>query len=149
MLRALSIRSPWAYAILQLGKDVENRTWPLRQTGPLAIHVGQRFVPSEFEEALVWIQTHVGIPRQHLERLAALPRGGIAGIVDVVGCTQHSDSQWFTGAFGIEFERPQLTEFRPLRGKQGLFYIPDHLVGTVDCNFRCPDKASLGKHPSA
>jgi len=36
--RALSIRQPWAYAILHLGKDIENRPWRTNFRGPLLIH---------------------------------------------------------------------------------------------------------------
>lgn len=42
-MRALSIRQPWAWAILTAGKDVENRSWPHRphHQGPLLIHAGK------------------------------------------------------------------------------------------------------------
>jgi hypothetical protein len=43
--RALTIRHPWANAILMLGlgrKDIENRTWSTSHRGWIAIHVAQR-----------------------------------------------------------------------------------------------------------
>ena len=39
----LTVRQPWAWAIIQVGKDVENRSWPTKHRGPLLIHVGSAF----------------------------------------------------------------------------------------------------------
>lgn len=43
-MKALTLKHPWAYAIRELGKDVENRTWlPPRETigDRIAIHAGK------------------------------------------------------------------------------------------------------------
>ena len=42
-MRILTVRQPWAYAIIHLGKDVENRSTNIagRYRGPVAIHVAQ------------------------------------------------------------------------------------------------------------
>ena len=37
-MKALSIRQPWAYAILFAGKRVENRSWATRYRGRILIH---------------------------------------------------------------------------------------------------------------
>lgn len=37
-MKVLSVRQPWAYAIFNLGKDVENRKWATDYRGPLLIH---------------------------------------------------------------------------------------------------------------
>ena len=42
MQRALSIRQPWAWLILNGYKDLENRTWRTDYRGPLLIHAGMR-----------------------------------------------------------------------------------------------------------
>lgn len=34
MLPAISIRQPWAWLILNAGKDIENRDWPTNFRGP-------------------------------------------------------------------------------------------------------------------
>lgn len=39
--RALSVRQPWAWAILHAGKDVENRSWATGYRGELLIHAGK------------------------------------------------------------------------------------------------------------
>jgi lambda repressor-like predicted transcriptional regulator len=52
---AISIRQPWAYAILNLGKNVENRTWlpPQRVIGKrIAIHVSKTLPKRYLDESL-------------------------------------------------------------------------------------------------
>jgi len=41
-IRALTVMQPWAFAIAELGKPVENRTWQTNYRGLLAIHAGAR-----------------------------------------------------------------------------------------------------------
>jgi len=39
---AISLRQPWATAVLYFGKDVENRSrWPFRHRGPLILHASK------------------------------------------------------------------------------------------------------------
>lgn len=39
-MKALTVKQPWAWGIAHGGKTVENRSWPTRHTGLLAIHAG-------------------------------------------------------------------------------------------------------------
>src|ERR1017187_9047245 len=50
-IRTLSIRQPWAHAILHLGKDVENRSWSTPYRGSILIHASGR-LESNAREAL-------------------------------------------------------------------------------------------------
>jgi hypothetical protein len=43
MMRILTVRQPWAWAIIHAGKAVENRRWSTDYRGPVAIHAGLRF----------------------------------------------------------------------------------------------------------
>jgi hypothetical protein len=40
-MKALSVRQPWPHAIFHMGKDVENRSWPTRFRGRIAVHVAK------------------------------------------------------------------------------------------------------------
>lgn len=42
-IRALTIRQPWTWAIVEQGKNVENRSWQTTYRGLLAIHAGAQF----------------------------------------------------------------------------------------------------------
>ena len=67
-MKALSIRQPWAWAIIHAGKDVENRPWGTRYRGPLLIHASKTLD----QEGRAWIETVLGI-----EVPPVLPRGGV------------------------------------------------------------------------
>lgn len=41
-MKAISLWQPWAWAVLCLGKDVENRVWRTNHRGPLILHAAQR-----------------------------------------------------------------------------------------------------------
>ena len=47
-MRCLTVRQPWAYAIMHLGKDVENRARNIvgKYRGPLLIHVSLTVEPA-------------------------------------------------------------------------------------------------------
>lgn len=44
-VKVLSVKNPFAYLILQGGKDVENRTWTTDYRGRLYIHVSGDTLP--------------------------------------------------------------------------------------------------------
>ncbi len=122
ILKALSIQQPWADAILRLGKDVENRTWPLRYRGPILIHAGKRY-DREGEE---FLPTVAGIPFPNLESFLASARercGGIVGMVEICDCRGYSRSPWFVGPYGFFLWRAQELPFTPCRGSLGLFNL--------------------------
>lgn len=41
-MKALSIQQPWVYAILQKGKDIENRKWTTKHRGWIALHASAK-----------------------------------------------------------------------------------------------------------
>lgn len=42
-MKCLSIRQPWAWAILYAGKDIENRTWFTYHRGPFLLHASKTY----------------------------------------------------------------------------------------------------------
>lgn len=54
LVRALTVRQPWAWAITCGAKTVENRTWSTRYRGPLVIHAGARIDLLGFTDPLIW-----------------------------------------------------------------------------------------------
>ena len=112
---ALSIRQPWAWAILHGGKDVENRKWWTPYTGPFLIHAGKNVDQEGFNSL---IEANIPIPN-----LEDLPRGGIVGRARIVGCVKHCDSTWFTGPYGFLLQDPEELPFAPLRGYLNFFNV--------------------------
>lgn len=119
---ALSVRQPWAWAIIHCGKDIENRSWQgvrhgLERRGRVAIHAAKGMTRKEYEEARAFIDG-LGFftPEPH-----ALHRGGIIGSVEVVGVVKQSDSPWFFGPRGLGLRDPRPSRFIPAKGALGYF----------------------------
>lgn len=52
-MKAISIRQPWAWAILNAGKRVENRDWRgCSYRGPVLLHAAKTMVLRDFDEAV-------------------------------------------------------------------------------------------------
>jgi len=118
--KALSLWQPWAHAVIHLGKDVENRTWPTHHRGPLLIHASQRRLsPREMREFLAWWPDDVAAPQ-----FKEMQYGGIVGVVDVVDCVRGYPSMWSAaGQFQWVLANPRPLPFRAVRGRQGLFGV--------------------------
>jgi hypothetical protein len=119
---ALSVRQPWAWAIIHAGKDIENRFWKysnpgLRFRGRVAIHAAKGMTREEYEDGADWIR-RCGANCPHA---VALDRGGIIGTVEIVDVVRVSSSPWFFGPCGLVLRDPQLCEFIPAVGALGFF----------------------------
>lgn len=138
-MKVLSVRQPWAWAIIHGGKDVENRNWPTNYRGPLAIHAGKQFDLSR-DDFTDFIENIYGEPWATMaQKFGPIKgandiRGAIIGVVDLVDCVtdRNCDSPW--KAEGFEFwcwkvENPRALEIPILaKGQLGLFTVPDELL---------------------
>lgn len=124
---ALSIRQPWAWLILNAGKDIENRNWPTKFRGRVLIHASKGMTRAEYEAGVdpLW---HCGGPTIELPGMHDLDRGGIVGSVEIVDCVAVSDSPWFCGRFGFVLRDPRSLPFTPCRGQLGFFRAPDGAI---------------------
>ncbi len=123
--RALSIRQPWAWAILHAGKDIENRKQKFKQRGPICIHASQNNDYGKFLEALQ--QIHAAYPGRTTNYNDKLPRGGIIATAEIVDCVQTSDSPWFMGPNGLILKNVQPIPFIQVKGALGFFKWKDRL----------------------
>ena len=78
--RAISIRHPWAYAILHLGKDIENRPMRTHYRGRILIQASLKVEEDEARELKL-------DPDE-------LSTGAIVGSVEIVDCIRGSKSKW-------------------------------------------------------
>ena len=74
-IRVLTVRQPWAWAIIHGGKDVENRTRNIAgdYRGPVAIHAGLQGASFDSRHPDLW-----PFDERHIT-------GAIIGVVDLVG----------------------------------------------------------------
>lgn len=119
-MKALSIRQPWAWLILNAGKDVENRDWPTPFRGRFLIHASKGMTREEYENGsdMLWLDPGVQLPP-----FEKLERGGIVGSVELVDCVEESESEWFFGRYGFVLRDPQPMIFEPCKGRLGFFNI--------------------------
>ncbi len=113
-MKALSIKQPWAWLIVQGYKDIENRAWKTAFRGRFLVQAGLKFDHAGYQTIL----DQFDIP---LPRVDAFERGGVVGAAVIMDCVDHSDSPWFEGPYGFILKDPQPLPFTPLRGQLGFF----------------------------
>jgi len=120
-MKALSVRQPWAWLIINGYKDIENRDWPTKLRGRIWIHTGiHRVTKSEYQRFLKDCRAF-GIAEY--PEIDEFKTGGIVGSVEIVDCVMKSDSYWFEGTFGFVLRNPRTARFRPMDGKRGFFEV--------------------------
>lgn len=127
--KALSVRQPWAWAIIHAGKDIENRSWQavnhgLNVRGPIAIHASASMSKGEYESTAEFMKT-IGVTCPPAKDLR---RGGIIGEVEVLDVVRGSDSPWFFGPRGLVLANPGACTFIPVKGCLGYFNWRNHLT---------------------
>jgi hypothetical protein len=118
-LRALSIRQPWAHAILHLGKDVENRPMSRKHRGRILIQASKTTTNDERAAA-----RKLGLDSK------GLVRGAIVGDVEIVGCVRNSKSKWaIRGQWHWLLKNPRfLVKPIPFKGALGFIRVPDRIL---------------------
>ncbi len=138
-MRALSIRQPWAWLIVNGYKDIENRDWATNYRGRVYVHAGKkpdgananetrhivggimqdlRYMGLMEAHSTVWDVVHLRKNRyaQHY--------GAIVGEVTITDCVTDSDSDWFVGDYGFVLTDPKAYDKPiPCRGQLGLFEV--------------------------
>lgn len=122
-MKALSIRQPWAWLILNAGKDIENRDWPTSFRGRFLIHASKGMTRDEYENGLLTLEDIDS--RIQLPPFEKLERGGIVGTAMLTACVRQSESPWFFGIYGFELRDVMPLPFRPYRGALGFFEASD------------------------
>ena len=150
-VKVLSVKNPFAYLILQGGKDVENRTWTTDYRGRLYIHVSGDTLPfltdepnltddyarklEVFLDTLAEYYSKCDIEKGTTAEsfmnavidnpeLWLLKSQSIIGYVDLVDIIQNSSSPWsIDGQYHWILKNPTLLEnpIRQVKGRLGLW----------------------------
>lgn len=129
--RALSIRQPWAWAILNAGKRIENRPRRFHYRGPICLHASL-YQPTPSDDAqfvMTWNRKNpvAGELSKLLDMHPDFARGGIIGTAEIVDLVEESDSPWFFGPYGLVLANVQPVPFIPVKGALGLFRWKDQI----------------------
>jgi hypothetical protein len=108
-IKALSIKQPYPHHIFHDGKDVENRDWPTRVRG--------------------WVIVHAGVSKtelfMELPEHAAMPRGGVVGMMRITDCVEQMDSTWFFGRYGFVIGEAFPLPLIPYKGALSFFNLDE------------------------
>ncbi|MDE2106620.1 MAG: ASCH domain-containing protein [Patescibacteria group bacterium] len=128
-MKALSIKQPWAHLIVNGIKDIENRDWPTKQRGIVAVHSSAKLERAEMKSAcdlLMQICIPFSARRFQDEKF---PTGSILGTVEIVDCVAESDSLWFFGKYGFVLQNPVAFDVPiPCRGALGFWNVPENIL---------------------
>lgn len=125
-LPVISVRQPWAWLIINGGKDIENRNWSTKLRGRVLIHASKGCGRREWLEAWDVVRC---ISREAWAKgikeiqTGTIERGGIIGSVEIVDCVNRSDSPWFFGQYGFVLRDPQPSPFYRCNGALGFFKL--------------------------
>ena len=124
--KALSIRQPWAWLIVNGHKNIENRNWRTTLREKIYIHASKGMTQKEYDNCASFtsnIDKSIQIPApKHLLM------GGIIGEAEIIDCVTTDpwfpDSPWFTGQYGFVLANCQSLPFQSCRGALK-FFSPD------------------------
>lgn len=122
MPKALSVRQPWAWCIVEGHKPLENRLWNTRFRGELLIHASIAFDKEGYE----WIKDH--FPHIVMPAQAEFARGGIVGAAEVHDVITASTSPWFAGPYAFCLRNAECRGFIPCKGQLGIFEVTPKLL---------------------
>lgn len=158
-MRAITVRQPWAWAIVHGGKDVENRSRNIAGSyrGPVAIHAGLKLDGAAVLDRQ--IAREAGYGSDWRPWVEALDFGAIIGVADLVdvhqcslnlGCYYPADVLGWVPALGIDHEYETCSEWGmaghhhlvfanpralttpiPAKGRLGLWTLSDDLAAQV------------------
>jgi hypothetical protein len=116
--KSLTLKQPWAWAVFNCGKNIENRSWDTSHRGHLFIHAGQTYDHC----GAAWIAEKFGV---EVPGPGNLPEGAIVGWVEMKGVTRINkldESPWaIAGQYHWVLKNPQSCEPIPWKGRLGLF----------------------------
>jgi hypothetical protein len=142
-VKIISVRQPWAWAIINAGKDIENRSWSTKVRGRVLIHASMKSTDDDYDACMDLVDTIAplggictGLAGRLGRRASAIHssdarKGGIVGSVEIVECVTESESPWFFGPLGFVLRDPRPLPFIPLRGRLGFFDAPPEVLAHI------------------
>jgi hypothetical protein len=129
IVKALSLKQPYAWLIANGYLLVDDRTWGTQYRGPMLIHASKGL----YEQYYDYIKANTDIPLPSKDKLEY---GGVVGIANLVLCCQpgnipagisRQQRAHFGGLnqayFGFLFEQARPLPLMPCPGKLGIFEI--------------------------
>lgn len=122
-MKALSIRQPWAWLIVNGHKDVENRDWPTKFRGRFLVHASATMTRGDYEACCIFIAQFRTAWRLPAFDILKGQCGGIVGAATLADCVVADPSRWFVGDYGFILQRPEVLPFQLCKGRLGFFEV--------------------------
>lgn len=138
-MKALSIKQPWAEAILQGVKKVENRTWGTAYRGSVIVHAGLTFDRKGYDwlvdGEIAALEGRGGFVWPRRLWRDDYKRGGFLGVMEITGCSLPGEEPglpdpWRDPAqYGWQIGRVvRFIQPIPGKGRLGLFEPPAEVM---------------------
>ena len=151
-MKCLSVQQPWASLICSGLKDVENRSWRVKEVpGRILVHAGK--TQHKMEDIPIFYEVIFNNARINgiLPDFKEMPLGAIIGYADIIGFEEESDSIWSGGnEHGAEWKWKigkvgLFKEPIPYKGSLGLFDVPEIDENNMPETIEFPEMRRDGK----
>lgn len=135
-MKALSIRQPYAWAIVAGYKPVENRDWPTKFRGRVLIHASKKEETGDVDGVVRSVAVQTGrtdaeVLKEYGDHLLSGGLGAIIGAATVTDCVQDMDSEWFYGKFGFVMGDARAIDPVPCKGALSFFTVPPEVADAL------------------
>jgi hypothetical protein len=125
ILKAITIKQPYAHLISIGAKPVENRVWRTSHRGPILIHASSKpAVYSDWQDAELI----------HGNKIQDLKTGGIVGLAYLTEVVDNHESAWFLGPHAFVLTKAQVIPFIKCPGALGIWPVPPEIVQLLPTN---------------
>ena len=118
-MKAISIKQPWAWLIVNGYKDCENRKWTPSCSGEILIQASKQFDKKGYD-----------FVKKNMSYIKNLPKpehylqGGIVGKATITKATNIVTSRWHEkGCIGIYLTDAEELPFMPCKGRLSIFEV--------------------------
>ena len=92
-MKAITVKQPWAWLIVNDYKPIENRSWKTKYRGEFGVHASLQFDTDGYR----WVEEHaeqLGVDMSEFPLPYEFVRGAIIGSVEIVDCVINHHSVW-------------------------------------------------------
>lgn len=133
----LTIKQPWAAAIVHGPKRYENRSWYAPRTfqpgNYIALHAGKTVDKDPMTDYFIYDRMGIDIHQDLVDVL-----GAIVGVAKFEGsfAAEEVDDPWASGPVCWKFSEVVAIDPVPCRGQQGLWSLPSDILSVVRAAWR-------------
>jgi len=121
-MKCLSLKQPWAWAVVNGLKDIENRKWRAQFRGELLIHASMNY---DRLGEIILKENGLDVPD-----LSSVNFGAIIGKVEIIDCVRIHPSKWFFGPWGFVLKNAVAFKYPiPYKGRLGFFEVNYSVIG--------------------